>query len=155
MTRWTRRLMMVFVLGLVAMLAIPEDAFAQRRGGGSRSRSSTSRSKPRASKPKNKASKSSKKSKKNQFGSSKNKSAKAKSKADRAAYEKAKKSGKAFPDRKSARRTLASMTASMQPSLLRDQNMSLSQPSQEGQRTTSPTIRVWAVMDTWEWEVDG
>lgn len=108
----------LFVLMLGLLIAVPGDAFAQRRGGGSR-RSSPSRSrstsKPRAAKSKarpkaaapKRGSKTGKASNKNKWGSSKKKAGASKpkkkaTKADQKAYDRAKAKGTVFKDRKSA-----------------------------------------------------
>ena len=102
-----RRSWFLTVLGL-ALIAVPSDAFAQRRGG-SRSRSTTRVSKPKASKPKaakQKRGKSGGKAsaKKGSWGSGKKKAGKSKkvTKEDQKAYDRAKAAGKTAPNRAAA-----------------------------------------------------
>lgn len=109
--RLNKRSLWSFMVILSALLfVIPEDAFAQRRGGGSRSRPSARRSTPRVSKPRPKANtqrgkSTGKASDKGSWGSSKKKASKSKpkaTKADQKAYDRAKANGTVFKDRKSA-----------------------------------------------------
>ncbi len=106
-----RSLWSVLVFAFALLLAVPGDAFAQKRGGSrSRSRPSARRTAPKAkakSKPKantKRGGKSGQASNKGSFGSSKKKAGKTKkaTKADKEAYEKAKANGTTFKNRKSA-----------------------------------------------------